>query len=127
MFKPISSLSSFSVNDLARAKQFYAETLGLQVTDQAPGIQLHLPGGSKAFVYPKDDHEPANYTNLDFVVEDIDEAIDELERRGVIFEHYEGMPQDDKGVLRGNKLKKIPDTAWFKDPAGNVFAVLQYA
>ncbi|HCJ33461.1 MAG TPA: glyoxalase [Ktedonobacter sp.] len=128
MFKPKSAFSGFSVNDLAKAKAFYAETLGLQVDDEGVGMRLHLPDGGTVFAYPKDDHQPATYTILNFVVENIDEAVDELTNRGVQFEHYEEGPKTDgKGILRGRALQMGPDIAWFKDPAGNTLAVLQVA
>ncbi len=125
MFQPTTAFSGFSVKDLAKAKAFYAQTLGLQVVEEGGGLRLHLPGGGTAFAYPKDDHQPATFTLLDFVVDDIDEAIDELKRRGVSFERYEGMSQDEKGIMRGIAQNMGPDIAWFKDPAGNILAVLQ--
>jgi catechol 2,3-dioxygenase-like lactoylglutathione lyase family enzyme len=125
MFKPKTAFSGFSVNDLAKAKEFYTQTLGLQVVEEGGGLRLHLPGGGTAFAYPKDDHQPATFTLLDFVVDDIDEAVDELKRRGVSFDRYEGMPQDEKGIMRGIAQNMGPDIAWFKDPAGNILAVLQ--
>lgn len=128
MFKPKSAFSGFSVNDLAKAKAFYAETLGLKVDDEGVGMRLHLPDGGTVFAYPKEDHQPATYTILNFVVENIDEAVDELTNRGVQFEHYEEGPKtDEKGILRGRALQMGPDIAWFKDPAGNTLAVLQVA
>jgi catechol 2,3-dioxygenase-like lactoylglutathione lyase family enzyme len=125
MFQPKTAFSGFSVNDLAKAKAFYTQTLGLQVVEEGGGLRLHLPGGGTAFAYPKDDHQPATFTLLDFVVEDIDEAVDALRGRGVNFERYEGMPQDEKGILRGIAQHLGPDIAWFQDPAGNILAVLQ--
>ena len=125
MFQPKTAFSGFSVNDLAKAKAFYTQTLGLQVVEEGVGLRRHLPGGGTAFAYPKDDHQPATFTLLDFVVDDIDEAVDELKSQGVSFDHYEGMPQDEKGILRGIAQNMGPDIAWFKDPAGNVLAVLQ--
>ncbi len=125
MFKARAAFSGFSVDDLARAKAFYAETLGLQVEDSGVGIRLHLPGGGAVFAYPKANHQPATFTILNFEVEHIDEAVDELKRRGVRFERYPGMPQDEKGILRGISQKQGPDIAWFKDPAGNVLSVLE--
>ena len=125
MFKPKTAFSGFSVNDLAKAKAFYTQTLGLQVVEEGVGLRLHLPGGGTAFAYPKDDHQPATFTLLDFVVDDIDEAVDELKSRGVNFDHFEGMPQDEKGIMRGISQNMGPDIAWFKDPAGNFLAVLQ--
>lgn len=125
MFQPKSAFSGFSVNDLAQAKTFYARTLGLQVDEEGAGIVLHLPGGGTVLAYPKDNHQPATYTMLDFVVEDIDEAVDELQRLGVSFERYPGMQQDEKGIMRGRTQNIGPDIAWFQDPAGNILAVLQ--
>lgn len=125
MFQPKTAFSGFSVNDLAKAKEFYAQTLGLNVVEEGVGLRLHLPGGGTAFAYPKDDHQPATFTLLDFVVDDIDEAVDELNSRGVSFERYEGMSQDDKGIMRGLAQNRGPNIAWFKDPAGNMLAVLQ--
>ena len=125
MFKPKTAFSGFSVNDLAKAKEFYTQTLGLQVVEEGVGLRLHLPGGGTAFAYPKDDHQPATFTLLDFVVDDIDEAVDELKSRGVSFERYAGMSQDEKGIMRGIAQNMGPDIAWFKDPAGNFLAVLQ--
>ena len=127
MFQPKSAFSGFSVNDLAQARTFYAETLGLNVDEEGAGLVLHLPGGGTAFVYPKDNHQPATYTMLDFVVENIDEAVDELKRRGINVERYAGMPQDEKGIMRGLAHNMGPDIAWFKDTAGNILAVLQEA
>lgn len=127
MFQPKSAFSGFSVNDLALAKTFYAETLGLQVDEEGAGLVLHLPGGGTAFAYPKDNHQPATYTMLDFVVANIDEAVEELQRRGVRFERYAGAPQDEKGIMRGLAHNMGPDIAWFQDPAGNILAVLQNA
>ena len=128
MFQAKAAFSGFSVNDLAKAKAFYAGTLGLRVDDEGVGMRLHLPGGGTVFAYPKDDHQPATFTILNFVVDSIDEAVDELTNRGVQFEHYEEGPKTDaKGILRGRALQMGPDIAWFKDPAGNTLAVLQVA
>lgn len=125
MFTPRASFNSFSVDDLAKAKAFYTETLGLKVDEEkGMGLNLHLPGGGSAFVYPKDDHQPATFTILNFVVDDVDEAMAELANRGVTFEQYEGLPTDDKGVLRGIAANQGPDIAWFEDPAGNILSVL---
>src|SRR2546423_14197532 len=101
MFKPKTAFNGFSVNDLAKAKAFYTQTLGLNVVEEGVGLRLHLPGGGTAFAYPKDDHQPATFTLMNFVVDDIDEAVDELESRGVSFESYEGMLQDAKGIMSG--------------------------
>ena len=125
MFQPKTAFSGFSVNDLAKAKAFYAQALGLKVVEEGVGLRLHLPGGGTEFAYPKDDHQPATFTLLDFVVDDIDEAVDELKSRGVSFDRFAGMLQDEKGIMRGISHNMGPDIAWFKDPAGNVLAVLQ--
>lgn len=116
------AFSGFSVDDMAAAKKFYSETLGLHVTDEEMGvIRLHLAGGAEILVYPKPNHEPATYTILNFVVDDIDQTVEALHSRGVEFVKYDGFPQDDNGVMRGNG----PDIAWFTDPAGNVISVLK--
>ncbi len=116
------AFSGFAVPDIDAARDFYANTLGLKVTDEEMGVlTLHLAGDRPTLVYPKPDYTPATYTILNFQVEDIDAAVDELAGRGVTFERYEGFPQDDKGVMRDNG----PDIAWFKDPAGNILSVLQ--
>lgn len=125
MFKDTPAFSGFSVDDLAAAKQFYGETLGLAVDDSPMGLMLHLGGGGTIFVYDKPNHEPASYTMLNFAVEDIDKAVDDLSAKGVEFEHYPDMHQDDKGIARGIAANMGPDIAWFKDPAGNILAVLQ--
>ena len=121
MFKHTGAFSSFSVDDVPRAKRFYARSLGLSVSDEMGGLRLHLPEGMNVFVYPKPDHKPANFTVLNFIVEDIDVAVDELTDSGVTFERYEGsLKTDDKGVFRGEG----PTIAWFKDPAGNILSVV---
>jgi catechol 2,3-dioxygenase-like lactoylglutathione lyase family enzyme len=126
MFKPKAAFSGFSVDDLAKAKAFYSATLGLEVEQNEMGLRLHLPGGATVFVYQKPNHEAASYTILNFVAEDIDQAVDELARRGVVFERYDGeIMTDAKGIARGIAARQGPDIAWFKDPAGNYLAVLQ--
>jgi catechol 2,3-dioxygenase-like lactoylglutathione lyase family enzyme len=127
MLKTLAAFNGFSVDDLAKAKQFYTETLGLGLASEEMGLQLQLPGGGETFVYEKADHQPATYTMLNFVVADIGAAVDELTAQGVVFERYEGMPapQDEKGILHGLAAGQGPDIAWFKDPAGNILAVLQ--
>ena len=125
MFGKTKAFSGFSVDDTEAAKKFYGEVLGIEVTEDNGLLTLHLDGGARpTLVYPKEDHEPASYTILNFPVSDIDEAVDALTGKGVEFEKYEGSPQDDKGVMRGAKLEMGPDIAWFKDPAGNVLSVL---
>jgi catechol 2,3-dioxygenase-like lactoylglutathione lyase family enzyme len=126
MFKDTKAFSGFSVNDLAAAQQFYGQTLGLDVEDNPLGLSLKIAGGNPVYVYPKDDHAPASYTILNFPVEDIDRAVDELTQKGVVFDQYEGMT-DEKGIARGIAQKRGPDIAWFKDPAGNILSVLHQA
>lgn len=127
MLKAQAAFSGFSVDDLDKAKQFYTEVLGLELEDETMGLQLKLPNGGALFVYPKPDHQPASFTILNFVVENIDEAVDELAAQGVSFEHYDNMPggQDEKGIARGLSANQGPDIAWFKDSAGNILSVLQ--
>lgn len=124
MFEPVSAFSGFSVNDLAKAKEFYEDTLGLKI-DEEMGLNLKLPGGGTVFVYEKPDHKPASYTALNFVVKDIDEAVEALTKKSVEFEKYDGMHQDENGVARPPKPEYGPPIAWFKDPAGNILSVLQ--
>jgi catechol 2,3-dioxygenase-like lactoylglutathione lyase family enzyme len=127
MFKAQAAFAGISVNDLAAAKEFYAKALGLELADEKMGLDFELPGGGGLFIYDKPDHQPATFTCLNFVVGNIDEAVDALVSAGVKFEHYDNMPakQDEKGVLRGLAANQGPDIAWFKDPAGNILAVLQ--
>ena len=122
MFKDSKAFSGFSVDDVERAKAFYGETLGLEVSQNDAGLTLEICGERPILVYPKGEgHEPASFTILNFPVEDVEEAVDALVERGVEFERYEGFDQDDKGIMRGNG----PDIAWFKDPAGNVLSVIK--
>ena len=116
------AFSSFSVDDLQRAKDFYARILGLPVTESPEGLDLQLAGGMHVFLYPKGDHQPATFTVLNFDVDHVDAAVSELTGRGVRFEHYDmpGIKTDDKGIARGNG----PTIAWFKDPAGNILSVV---
>ena len=123
MLKSNAAFSSFSVNNLSKAKEFYSNILGLKVDDESMGLKLHLPGGATVFVYPKDNHEPATFTILNFMVDDIEETVEALKNKGIKFEHYEGMT-DKKGIARGVDSNKGPDIAWFKDPAGNFISVL---
>lgn len=129
MFTTQAAFSGVSVDDLDKAKAFYSDVLGLKLDDDTMGLHFQLPGGGQLFVYQKDDHQPAAFTFLNFVVENIDAAIDELTGSGVKFERYDNMPepQDEKGVLRGLSAKMGPDIAWFKDPAGNILSVIQDA
>jgi len=125
MFGNTKAFSGFSVDDLEAAKRFYGDVLGIEVEEANGLLTLQLDGGNRpTLVYPKDDHQPASYTTLNFPVDDIDAAVDALVAKGVTFERYEGSPQDEKGVLRGKKLDMGPDIAWFTDPAGNILAVL---
>ena len=119
------TFSSFSADDIPRAKQFYAETLGLDVEEQMGGLAVHLGAGADTFISPKDDHVPATFTVLNFLVDDIDAAVDRLAEAGVRFERYdEGeIATDEKGIARGPGGG--PTIAWFKDPAGNILSVLQ--
>lgn len=122
------AFSGFSVNDLATAKEFYSQILGIEVEEDKMGLRLKLVGDSKVFVYLKEDHLPATFTILNFIVSDIDSAIDELSEKGIMFEHYDlgnGAETDEKGVLRGLSVNMGPNIAWFKDPAGNILSVLQ--
>ena len=125
MFNLKGSFSGFSVNDPAKAKEFYTKTLGLKVEDGVGGVRIRLPGGGMVWMYPKPNHQPASFTILNFKVDDIDAAVDDLTSRGVRFERYEGIPADPKGILRGISSKRGPDIAWFKDPAGNILSVLK--
>ena len=121
MFTNTKAFSGFSVNDVPKARAFYGETLGLKVSEEFGMLTLHIAGDRDILVYPKEDHVPATYTILNFPVDDIDHAVEELTARGVRFERYDGMGQDEKGISRGEG----PPIAWFKDPAGNVLSVIQ--
>jgi catechol 2,3-dioxygenase-like lactoylglutathione lyase family enzyme len=125
MFANAKAYSGFAVDDIDRAREFYEETLGLKTTVEHELMTLHLAGNRPTLVYPKPDHTPATYTILNFPVDDIDRAADELAARGVQFERYDGTEQDAKGILRGLARGEGPDIAWFKDPAGNILSVLQ--
>ena len=122
MFKDAKAFSSFSVNDLRKAKDFYGQTLGLQVSETPEGLELKT-GGQTVFLYPKPNHTPASFTVLNFLVDDIEEAVAELGRLGVRLEHYDepDLKTDDKGIARGPG----PKIAWFKDPAQNILSVLE--
>ena len=121
MFENTKAFSGFSVDDIAKARQFYGETLGLRVSEDNGMLRLHIAGDRDTLVYPKKDHTPATYTILNFPVDDIDKAVDELTERGVQFERYDSPHNDEKGIFRGVG----PYIAWFKDPAGNILSVLQ--
>jgi|ERR1700733_2362100 catechol 2,3-dioxygenase-like lactoylglutathione lyase family enzyme len=121
MFAYTEAFSGFSVSDLDQARKFYADTLGLRVSEEYGLLTLHLDGERDTLVYPKANHTPATYTTLNFKVDDIEAAVDELVSRGVSFERYPGMDQDARGINRGGG----PFIAWFTDPAGNILSVLQ--
>lgn len=121
-----SAFSGFAVPDIDSARAFYRDVVGLAVTDAMMGqLSIDLPGGGWVLVYPKANHVPATYTVLNLEVDDLETAVDELAGRGVVFERYEGMPHDEKGVVRGILAEEGPDIAWFTDPAGNIISVLQ--
>jgi catechol 2,3-dioxygenase-like lactoylglutathione lyase family enzyme len=120
MFASTKAFSGFAV-DVAKAREFYGETLGVKTSEENGILTLHLGGDRPTLVYPKPDFEPATYTILNFPVDDIESAVDELAGRGVRFERYPGFDQDERGIHRGGG----PLIAWFKDPAGNVLSVLQ--
>jgi catechol 2,3-dioxygenase-like lactoylglutathione lyase family enzyme len=121
MLRTKSAFSSFSVNDLKEAKDFYAQTLGLKVKESEMGLEIH-PGDTDVFIYPKPNHTPASFTVLNFLVDDIDKAVDELKQNGVRFEQYDGeIKTNEKGIHRNGG----PTIAWFKDPAGNILSVLE--
>jgi predicted enzyme related to lactoylglutathione lyase len=122
MFGATKAFSGFSVDDIPAAKRFYRETLGLNVSEEHGMLTLHIAGGRDILVYPKPDHTPAAYTILNFPVDDIDKAVDQLTERGVRFERYDQIETDEKGIARG---EGGPLIAWFTDPAGNVLSVLQ--
>jgi catechol 2,3-dioxygenase-like lactoylglutathione lyase family enzyme len=122
MFENTKAFSGFAVDDVQKAREFYGDTLGLMTSEEHGSLVLHLAGERPTFVYPKPNHTPADYTILNFPVDDIDKAVDELASRGVQFERYDGFEQDEKGIARMNEGPLI---AWFRDPAGNVLSVLQ--
>jgi len=121
MFEHTKAFSGFSVDDIPKAKQFYGETLGLRVSEEYGMLTLHIAGDRDTLIYPKEDHTPATFTILNFPVDDVDKAVEELAARGVRFERYDGAEQDEKGINRGGG----PLIAWFKDPAGNILSVIQ--
>jgi catechol 2,3-dioxygenase-like lactoylglutathione lyase family enzyme len=122
MFKEDKAFSSFSVDNLQRAKEFYGKTLGLEIAEAHGLLELHIAGSRRIIIYPKTNHTPATFTILNFPVDNIERAVDELNMRGVRFEHYEGdIKTDGKGIHRG----KGSLIAWFKDPAGNILSLLE--
>jgi predicted enzyme related to lactoylglutathione lyase len=124
MFGQTKAFSGFSVNDIKKAKAFYQNTLGLTVKDTPMGVlELHIEGNNPIIIYPKPDHVPATFTILNFPVPDIENAVDALIVKGIVFEQYEGnIKTDSKGISRGNGG---PNIAWFKDPAGNILSVIE--
>jgi len=123
LLKQGKAFSSFSVNDVPKAKDFYGKTLGLDVSESNGLLRLHLGPGNEALAYPKPNHAPATFTILNFPVESVEQAVDELSQRGVRFEHYNerDVQTDAKGISRGSG----PVIAWFKDPAGNILSVVE--
>jgi catechol 2,3-dioxygenase-like lactoylglutathione lyase family enzyme len=127
VFSDSSAFSSFSADDIAAARRFYVDVLGLELKNEAMGgLQLGLAGGGVVFIYPKQNHEPATFTVLNFPVADIEAAVDELRSKGVETKIYDDtdFPSDHRGIVRAFTSEDGPDIAWFKDPAGNVLAVL---
>jgi len=122
MFKDSKAFSGYSVSDIPAAKEFYGGTLGLDVVEEPYGLGLRLAGGGSVFLYPKEDHEAAAFTVLNFPVDDVEAAVDSLTEKGVSLEHYEGFDQDERGIASGEEGPRI---AWFRDPAGNVLAVME--
>jgi catechol 2,3-dioxygenase-like lactoylglutathione lyase family enzyme len=126
MFKDTHAFSTFSVDDLEKAKEFYGKTLGLEISETKEGLELRIAGGGQVFIYPKPNHEPATFTVLNFPVANIDQAVDQLTKLGVRFEQYEGeMKTDEKGIFRGADRNQGPNIAWFKDRADNILSVLE--
>jgi predicted enzyme related to lactoylglutathione lyase len=123
MFRETKAFSGFSVDDVPRAQQFYGDTLGLDVSEENGILTIHIAGGGEVIAYPKDNHEPATFTILNFPVDDIEGAVDALKERGISFERYDEMASDfdERGIFRGGG----PLIAWFKDPAGNVLSVIK--
>src|SRR5690349_11104653 len=123
MFDNTQAFSGFSVDDLQKAKAFYGDTLGLSVTEENGALNLHLASGAAIYVYSKANHTPASYTILNFLVPNIEQAVTELIRRGVRFEHYDtpDLKTDERGIYRG----RGPKIAWFTDPAGNILSVIE--
>jgi catechol 2,3-dioxygenase-like lactoylglutathione lyase family enzyme len=126
MLNPSKAFSSFSVNDIQKAKEFYGKTLGVELSSGPEGtVELKLAGGARALMYPKPNHQPATFTILNFPVPSVEKAVDELNQRGVRFEVYNesNLKTDQRGISRGNG----PTIAWFKDPAGNILSILEAA
>lgn len=121
MLQYTKAITSFSVDDVPAAERFYGETLGLEVSGESGVLFLHLAGGNDTLIYPKPDHIPASYTILNFLVEDVEEAVDELAASGVRLLRFDEFGADDKGIVRGPDR----DIAWFSDPAGNIHSVVE--
>jgi len=121
-FKNTNAFSSFSVHDLEETKKFYGQTLGLEISESEQGLNLLLKGGNEVFIYPKPDHSPATFTILNFIVDDVDQKVDELTKLGVTFQIYNKgeLKTDNKGIFHGK-----PKIAWFKDPSGNFLSILE--
>ena len=118
------TFSGISTDDLAKAKEFYNDVLGLEITSEEMGLMFNLPGGGQLFIYEKQDHQPATFTVLNF-----EKEVEELKSKGIKFEEIDfgtqGGATDEKGIMRGKAANQGPDIAWFKDPAGNFLAVLE--
>lgn len=127
MFKNTKAFSSFSVNDIAKAKDFYTNILGLDVKEEYGGLTLNIAGSNSIMVYPKDNHEPATFTVLNFPVEDIEKSVDELIAKGITFEQYDFLNTNEKGIAKMPEEGGAngPTMAWFTDPAGNIFSLMQ--
>ncbi len=121
MFENTKAFSGFAVDDVPKAREFYGETLGLKTSEEHGLLTLHLAGDRPTIAYPKPDHTPADYTILNFPVDDIETTVDALAAGGVVFERYDEPPTDDRGIMRAGG----PLIAWFRDPAGNILSVLQ--
>ena len=122
MFANTKAFSGFAVDDIAKAREFYEGTLGLKVSEESGLLTLQIAGGRDTLVYPKPDYVPATYTILNFDVDDVEQAVDDLVARGVRFERYDGFDQDEQGISRD---PNGPPIAWFRDPAGNILAVVE--
>ncbi len=125
MFRDSEAFSGFSTDDIERARAFYGTSLGLDVSEANGILTLHLASGGEVVIYPKENHEPATFTVLNFPVADIDRAVDRLTDAGITMERYPDFPHDERGILRPPQPEWGPPIAWFKDPAGNVLAVIQ--
>ncbi len=128
MFKGSKAFTSFSVNDIIKAKDFYGKTLGLdidEVKEMKGLLNLKIAGGNKIMIYHRPNHTPASYTVLNFLVNKIDKTVDELTNKGIKLERYKELDQDEKGILRGKSMNQGPNIAWFTDPAGNIISVIE--